>query len=51
MLDKVFFLCIGDDISYFFFDLFEMVKGNMVLDGELLVIYNVKGDVYDVMVL
>jgi len=44
--DKALFSRTGDDISHSFPDLLETVKGNMVLDGELLVIHNVKGDAY-----
>ena len=47
--DKALFSRTGDDISHSFPDLLETVKGNMVLDGELLVIHNVKGDAYDAM--
>ncbi|MEL7443815.1 MAG: ATP-dependent DNA ligase, partial [Pseudomonadota bacterium] len=38
--DKALFSRTGDDISHSFPDLLETVKGNMVLDGELLVIHN-----------
>lgn len=47
--DKALFSRTGDDISHSFPDLLETVKGNMVLDGELLVIHNVKEDAYDAM--
>ncbi|WP_394222456.1 cisplatin damage response ATP-dependent DNA ligase [Alteromonas gracilis] len=39
--EKSLFSRTGDDISHSFPDLLESVEGNMVLDGELLVIHNV----------
>ena len=41
---KALFSRTGDDISHSFPDLLESVSGNMVLDGELLVIHNVEHD-------
>ncbi|MDY6974862.1 MAG: cisplatin damage response ATP-dependent DNA ligase [Pseudomonadota bacterium] len=38
--EKALFSRTGDDISHSFPDLLESVSGNMVLDGELLVIHN-----------
>ncbi|MFZ8199455.1 cisplatin damage response ATP-dependent DNA ligase [Alteromonas portus] len=38
--EKVLFSRTGDDISHSFPDLLESIDGNMVLDGELLVIHN-----------
>ena len=40
--EKALFSRTGDDISHSFPDLLESVSGNMVLDGELLVIHNVE---------
>ena len=40
--DKALFSRTGDDISHSFPDLLETVDGNMVLDGELLVIHNIE---------
>ncbi|GMM73546.1 cisplatin damage response ATP-dependent DNA ligase [Alteromonas gracilis] len=42
--EKALFSRTGDDISHSFPDLLESVSGNMVLDGELLVIHNVEHD-------
>ena len=42
--DKALFSRTGDDISHSFPDLLESVNGNMVLDGELLVIHNAEND-------
>tara|TARA_Y100001968_G_scaffold318175_1_gene348059 strand:- start:1931 stop:3619 length:1689 start_codon:yes stop_codon:yes gene_type:complete len=42
--DKALFSRTGDDISHSFPDLLEAVNGNMVLDGELLVIHNAEND-------
>lgn len=42
--EKALFSRTGDDISHSFTDLLESVSGNMVLDGELLVIHNVEHD-------
>ena len=44
--EKALFSRTGDDISHSFPDLLETINGNMVLDGELLVIHNVE-DRYD----
>lgn len=44
--EKALFSRTGDDISHSFPDLLETINGNMVLDGELLVIHNVE-DSYD----
>ncbi|QGX63440.1 cisplatin damage response ATP-dependent DNA ligase [Alteromonas mediterranea] len=44
--EKALFSRTGDDISHSFPDLLETINGNMVLDGELLVIHNVE-DGYD----
>ncbi|TKB02867.1 cisplatin damage response ATP-dependent DNA ligase [Alteromonas portus] len=38
--EKALFSRTGDDISHSFPDLLESIRGNMVLDGELLVIHN-----------
>ncbi len=40
--EKALYSRTGDDISHAFPDLLECVTGNMVLDGELLVIHNAK---------
>lgn len=42
--EKALFSRTGDDISHSFPDLLESFSGNMVLDGELLVIHNVEHD-------
>ncbi|WP_370244602.1 cisplatin damage response ATP-dependent DNA ligase [Alteromonas abrolhosensis] len=44
--DKALFSRTGDDISHSFPDLLETVDGNMVLDGELLVIHNIEDEPY-----
>ena len=44
LFEKALFSRTGDDISHSFPDLLASVSGNMVLDGELLVIHNVDGN-------
>lgn len=41
--DRALFSRTGDDISHSFPDLLDTVDGNMVLDGELLIIHNLEG--------